>query len=436
VSQLLKPKLTVETESSNLACTVESFLGSGGQGEVYRCTVEGTELALKWYYPNWATAAQRGILQQLAARGRPSDSFLWPVELVRSDTISGFGYLMPLRDPLYKSMADLMRRRIDPSFRALATAGMQLSHSYHQLHSQGFCYRDISFGNVFLDPRTGHVLICDNDNVAIDGQTSSVGGTIGFMAPEVMLGQQPSTGSDLFSLAVLLFYMFVMHHPLEGKLELAIHSFDLPAKTKLYATEPVFIFDPSTTVNRPVPDFHRNACEFWPIYPEFLRKLFTQAFTTGLKDPAARVRESQWRQAMVRLQDSILYCPACGSETFYDRDALRTSGRAQNCWSCRQPVPLPYRIRIGSHIVMLNHDTKLFPHHVNEAESYDFSRPVGVVVEHPSARGMWGLRNDSEKRWIATTSTGTISDVPPGRAVNLAKGTKIQFDALTGEIHA
>lgn len=40
-----------------------------------------------------------------------------------------------------------------------------------QLHAQGLCYRDISFGNVFFDHETGEVLICDNDNVAVDGVT-------------------------------------------------------------------------------------------------------------------------------------------------------------------------------------------------------------------------------------------------------------------------
>ncbi len=65
------------------------------------------------------------------------------------------------------------------------------------------------------------------------------------MAPEIVRGEAvPGTQTDLFSLAVLLFYMFVMHHPLEGKKELAIKCLDLPAMKKLYGTEPLFIFDP------------------------------------------------------------------------------------------------------------------------------------------------------------------------------------------------
>ena len=42
------------------------------------------------------------------------------------------------------------------------------------------------------------------------------------MAPEIVRGQaKASTETDLFSLAVLLFYMLFMHHPLEGAREAA-----------------------------------------------------------------------------------------------------------------------------------------------------------------------------------------------------------------------
>ena len=206
---------------------------------------------------------------------------------------------MALREPRFKGMVDLVTRRVEPSLLTLATIGFELAHSYLQLHAKGLCYRDISFGNVFFDADTGEVRICDNDNVDIDGQPGAIGGTARFMAPELVRGEAaPSTQTDLFSLAVLLFYLLMNHHPLEGAKEAAIRCFDLPAMTKLYGTEPLFIFDPYDGSNRPMPGFHDNALAFWPIYPEFLHKLFTRAFTDGLRDPAnGRVRESEWRAA-------------------------------------------------------------------------------------------------------------------------------------------
>ncbi len=112
-----------------------------------------------------------------------------------------------------------MKRRIEPTFRALATAGLNLSHNYLLLHSQGLCYRDISFGNAFFDPDSGDILICDNDNVSVDGAgLLGVLGTPRFMAPEVVRGEAvPSTQTDLFSLSVLLFYMLMVATRSKGK---------------------------------------------------------------------------------------------------------------------------------------------------------------------------------------------------------------------------
>ena len=331
----------------------------------------------------------------------------------------------------------MMKRRVEPSFRALTMAGLELAHSYLQLHSQGLCYCDISFGNVFFDPNTGEVLICDNDNVIVNGGKPPINGTIGFMAPEVVCGDTlPSTQTDLFSLAVLLFYMFMIHHPLEGKKESSIRCFDQPAKTKLYGKEPVFIFDPNDDSNRPVPGFHDNAIACWPIYPQFLRDLLTRAFTDGIRDPQnGRVRESEWRLAMARLRDSIVYCPHCATENFYDADALKVSGgKPPSCWSCKKEIRFPARIRIGKNVVMLNHDTEIFPHHVDDGKMYDFSKPVATMTQHPTNPNIWGLKNVSGERWVSTTADGISKDVEPGRSVSLGVGTKIHFGKAEGEI--
>lgn len=439
MNQMLHPNRVVQTETSRMACEVEQFLGAGGQGEVYRAALGGRSVALKWYFPQNATAEQWHALSTLVQRGAPNNRFLWPLELARSEDLPGFGYVMALRASSYKGIVDLMKRRVEPGFRALVTAGMELADSYFQLHAKGLCYRDISFGNVFFDPDTGEVLICDNDNVGIDGRTGSgVLGTPRFMAPEIVRGEAaPSRLTDLFSLSVLLFYILMVHHPLEGAREAAVRCLDLPAMTELYGTHPVFIWDPQDTSNRPVPGLQDNAIVFWGIYPEAIRRLFVRAFTTGLHDPQnGRVQESEWRAALSRLRDSIVYCGHCGGENFYDADYLRQSGgRPAPCWGCGQEIQLPPRIRIDrDFIVMLNHDTQLYPHHVDDQHRYDFSQPVAAVSQHPTNPALWGLRNLSQSRWVAAFGDGTVRDVEPGRSVPLAVGTRILFGRCEGEI--
>ncbi len=445
MNQLLTIGQTVYSQASRMALTVEQFLGGGGQGEVYRITLQGQPLAVKWFFPHYLRGDNRlrERLERAIAAGAPSDRFLWPIELVSAPGVAGFGYLMALREARFKGMADLVTRRVEPNLRTLATIGFELSHSYLQLHAKGLCYRDISFGNVFFDPDTGEVRICDNDNVDIDGQPGAIGGTARFMAPEIVRGEAtPSTQSDLFSLAVLLFYLLMNHHPLEGAKEAAIRCFDLPAMTKLYGTEPLFIFDPYDGANRPMPGFHDNALAFWPIYPDFLRKLFTRAFTDGLRDPAhGRIRESEWRAALVHLRDVICYCPNCQAENFYDAETLRANGQpgmAGDCWSCGKPVRLPPRLRFthgGSQsVVVLRHDSKLYPHHVDRAQPYDFASPIAEIAMHPGNPHIWGLKNLSSEKWVATTAAGDVRDVPPGRTVTIATGTRINFGHSEGEL--
>jgi len=206
--------------------------------------------------------------------------------------------------------------------------------------------------------------------------------------------------------------------------------------TKLYGTDPLFIFDPDDDSNRPVPGYHDNVLAFWPLYPQFLRDLFTKAFTDGIRDPQnGRVRESEWRAAMVRLRDSIVYCANCGAENFYAAAALQApGGKPGSCWSCNKQVQLPPRIRIGNTVVMLNHDTQLFPHHIDDQRMYDFSQPVAAVTRHPQEPSIWGLKNLCDEKWVITTADGAIKDVEPGRSTRLAVGLKVNFGKTEGKV--
>jgi DNA-binding helix-hairpin-helix protein with protein kinase domain len=435
MSTILRPRQEARAEMSGAPCEVESFLGSGGQGEVYRARLGGAALALKWYYPDSATAAQRAALEALVKKGSPSGLFLWPLDLASAAGVAGFGYLMPLREPRFRSGLDLAKRRVEPTFRALATAGLLLAQGFLQLHSKGLAYRDISFGNLFLDPDTGEVLICDLDNVGVDGRPhNTVGGTMRFMAPEIVRGESaPTSQTDQYSLAVLLHFMLFMAHPLEGRREAEVACLDAAAQRRLYGTKPVYVADPNDRSNRPVPGRHDNLIVFWPVYPGFLKGLFVRAFTDGLADPAARVKESEWQAALAQLRDCIVYCPGCATENFADPQALG-SGGPPDCWACRRPVTLPPSLHLGRSVVMLNHDTRLYPHHADGAGSYDFSRPVAEVTRHPTNPDVWGLRNLTDAPWACTSASGQVTEVGPGRSVTIAPGTRVRIGAAEGEI--
>ena len=427
----------LKTKPGGVSVCVQKHLGTGGQGEVYRVeSGGGRSMALKWYLPSVDRRRQYRRIQRLINRGAPSEAFLWPEKLVADPSGQGFGYLMELRPSEFYSVVDLMAGRVDPSFRALAKTGMNLAEAFLNLHSRGLCYGDISFGNVFFDPATGDIRICDNDNVVVDGSDDiGVMGTPRFMAPEIVRGEaMPTSDTDRYSLAVLLFYLFMVHHPLEGQRETEIRCLDLPAMERLYGEEPVFIFDPENDANGPVKGVHDTAVLYWNLYPGFLRKLFVDSFTEGLRLPEdGRIRESQWRQAMCRLVDSIMYCD-CGTEVFYDVDQLkRNNGTPAPCWCCKRSPELPPRMRVGGNVVVLTEKTRLRKRHLSRIPSKSGGDSPMAVCK-TDGKGRVALLNRTSQSWSVASPGHSTRSVAPGKHVELKDGLEIHFGEVLGRV--
>ncbi len=427
----LKVGTILESESKN-KYVVKKLLGAGGQGEVYDVVDGHKHYALKWYFKKSATIDQKRILDNLLEKGSPDASFLWPLDLIYMESFGTFGYIMELRPQSYKSIVDLMKRKVDPSFYVLCRAAFNLTKGYKKLHEMGYSYRDISFGNMFFDPDSGDVLICDNDNVSANGiDNSGVLGTPGFMAPEIVLGKaKPSRNTDLHSLAVLLFYMFMVNHPLDGRLEANIKCMDIVAMERLYGSDPVFIFDPDDKRNRPVVGIHDNAILYWDLYPENLKNLFTQVFTVGLKSPNRRVTENKYLEVIANMMSGILICPKCGAEVFYD-EKLEKLGVGHTCWNCNHSVKIPSKLVINKNKILLTPEAHIKSHHIYN--DYDMDKIVGTVVQNPKNPSLWGIRNEDKVNWTYEKADSTQIPIPLGRTAAIASGAKINFGDCVGE---
>ncbi len=428
MNHLLPTNQTIILDQASV--TIEKFLGSGAQGEVYQVLVDNKPFALKWYVPKAASTDQKENLDRLLDMGPPSSSFLWPLEIVTSP--QGFGFLMPLRSPQAKGIVEIYSRRSPVTMHMLTTICINIVDAFSDLHSKGYCYKDIKSENIFFDPKTGDISICDCDNVAIDGESyQGIIGTMGYSAPEIDRGEaQPSIRADLHSLAVLLFKILHLHHPLEGMRETAIKCLDLPARQQLYGDDPLFIFDPINKENRPDPVHHQTVLAHWPIFPSFLKKLFIQAFTDGLHDPDCRVRETVWKQALAKLRDSIVVCQ-CKANNFYDIAHSKVAPHGL-CWRCKQRMPPPVQLQVGKEIIILNPQTTLYPHHVETGKRYDFSKHIGTIVTHPKKPQKWGLQNLSSTPWSITLPNGISKEVPAGKSVGLGNQVIINFGSTEG----
>jgi serine/threonine protein kinase len=412
-------------------------LGGGTQGQVFAVELEGSgrgeALALKWYLPSCIRRDPqlRARLHQSIRLGAPNADFLWPLALLEpaaSEPTSSFGYLMPLRPEGFVGAHLHAGGELEISLQNVVQACFRLADGFHHLHLKGLCYKDVSLGNLFLQPSGGRILICDNDNVDIDGQgQGSVLGTPGFMAPEVLLGQaRPSASSDLFSLAVLLFRLLTRHDPFRGQLELAIRCLDEPARRRLYGEEALFIFDPVDARNRPDPIEHAAALITWPIYPTGLQRLFEQSFSAGLRQPALRTLTGQWTQALGRCLDQRQLCPHCGQETFPE------PGHPGQCWSCGGALPQPLRLQLPQAQVVAAAGNALYPHHFDALATPSLDTALARLVAHPSEPGLLGLQNLSERAWHGQLSSGAELTLEPGKTCNLA--ALQQLDSSAGPI--
>jgi len=435
VHQLTHSNQSIFLEQANIPLTIGKPLGAGAQGEVYQVAVDDQDLALKWYFPKAVSEDQKTALRRLIEMGPPSDRYLWPIELAVSDEGPGFGFVMPLREQRFRGIVDIYSRRVPVNMWVLSTLCLNLVDAFSDLHSKGYCYKDIKSENVFFDPDTGDVCICDCDNITIDGEShQGILGTLGYSAPEIDRGEaSPTIRTDLHSLAVLIFKILHLHHPLEGIKETAVKCLDLPARRKIYGTHPIFIFDPQNKSNRPDPVHHRTVSAHWPIYPKFLKNLFTQAFTVGLKDPDKRVRETVWRKALSRLRDSIVMC-RCGAQSFFDFKISKVAPKGK-CWRCKKSISSLVYLRVGKDaLIVLNQNSKLYPHHLVPEKPFDFSKGLAEVVVHPKDPQQWGLKNLSEKPWVVSLPDGSQKEVPPGRSVGIGNQIKVHLGTAEGTL--
>lgn len=420
-------------------------LGEGGQGVVYKVRYNGKEMALKWYFgfedEEKADKFYDGLNSNIGLKEKAAtDAFLWPLELTEKKTETAhdgrkrvcFGYIMELRPKDYRDFSKFLLAKVKfSSIDAVTNAALNIIEGFRKLHQAGLSYQDLNDGNFFINPQTGDVLICDNDNVSEYGEYSGIAGKARYMAPEIVTGEgKPSKKTDWFSLAVVLYMMLFLDHPLEGKKTMC-PCLTEEYERKFYGSEPVFVYDPDDDSNRPVRGVHVNEIRLWDCYPRFIKEEFQKAFSKQCMTKAGaddRVMEKEWQEVFVRLRDATVRCPGCLNETFIDMDQPSCK-----CIVCGRELHRPPVLKVRKYNVALAPGRKIYACHVMDSE--DFRDIKGEAVMSKGTPPVLGLRNLSESAWELTLPDGSVRTCGDGQAVRLVRGLKIKFgNKITGEI--
>jgi transcriptional regulator with GAF, ATPase, and Fis domain len=185
-------------------------LSGGAFGDVYLVedAVKKTQYALKLLPAQAASARLRGEFARLTELSHPNIVRVVDGGVVAAGPFAGRGFLVMdfvAGQTLAESLASDLP---DERFYRFAKAAESLADALAYLHAQGVVHGDISPANIRCDASGRPVLI--DFGLAHHLQpmgaptTSSVSGTLGFIAPEALLGER-GPASDLFALGATLY---------------------------------------------------------------------------------------------------------------------------------------------------------------------------------------------------------------------------------------
>lgn len=411
------------------SCVVKKELGRGGQGVVYQVEYEGRPYALKWYIVKPSPEFYNNLCNN-AKRQAPSPNFVWPL-VVTQPAEGSFGYLMELRPAEYADMSEfLLNKKQFTTVDAQMNACLQICNAFKALHAEGLSYQDLNDGNFFINPKTGDVLICDNDNVVQDDTNMGIVGKAGYLAPEIVEGNQmPNKYTDYYSLAVCLFILIFMNRPFEGARYLSCPCDNNPEfAKKLFGYDSVFIMDPTDDSNRPVRGFHGNVIYRWPIYPQQLKDAFCKTFSKEAQhDPTKRLMESTWIKILQQTRSLLVKCPECGNATFVGAGPAEK----RTCFWCKKEPLIPGYLNVGGFSIPLVSEQKIY-----SSQCFGKDGFTNVAAETIIKGGEVGLVNRSNVDWDVTLPNGNVNLVRPGEGMPARSGFKIRFgiQGCDGEI--
>lgn len=119
-----------------------------------------------------------------------------------------------------QTLAQWMTDRPAPALEAVRSIVAQAALGLQALHRRDMLHRDLRPENLMID-RQGTVKLIDLANVLVAGLAESAGqqlaslppGTLQYMAPECLLGEESSVRSDLFALAAITYQMLTGQLP-------------------------------------------------------------------------------------------------------------------------------------------------------------------------------------------------------------------------------
>jgi tetratricopeptide (TPR) repeat protein/TolB-like protein/predicted Ser/Thr protein kinase len=228
---------------------IRSRVGSGGMGEVYRAD----DTSLK------RTVALKRIAPRLQSDPSYRQRFLREAQFasgLNDQHIARVYDVLEANDEVFVVMefvegVTLRERLAEPiGIEPFLKIGVQCAEALVAAHGLGVVHHDIKPENIMLTP-AGQVRVLDfgvakqlfrAEDVATmetvdENSASFAGGTLPYMAPELLLGKETDPRADIFSLGVVFYEALAGHHPFRADSFVAttsriLHEFPTPLRQR------------------------------------------------------------------------------------------------------------------------------------------------------------------------------------------------------------
>lgn len=333
---MLKPGEIIRT-TNNHAYRVLRVLGVGGQGIAYEAEGSTGLVVPKIYHPKLVTPAWQKRVEWLVAQQLHTKSavLIAPKSLLAS--AHGCGVLMPKVEGM--SLEELFEAGRG-SFLDYLGIAIAFLVGVVVLEKRSITHGDIAASNVMVSIVDGvfQARLIDFDNYAsAHVPPPAFTGQQLYEAPELVSGTiSPSSTSDRFALAILLYELLLRRHPFSS-LNNALQANSLLKEIEyVQATNHgIWPEDPRLGPSDLKPSV--------TILPSVVHDLFRRAFGTI---PALRPSAEEWLIVLSPYLDAVHRCSKC-------REMFLNDANRSRCPACGQrPPKLELALRTGERIVL------------------------------------------------------------------------------------
>ena len=205
---------------------IESVLGQGGMGRVYLAEdlVLRRRVALKFLAPELSRdpeARQRLMNEGRAAAtlAHPNAAVLFEIGSEGEDLFLAMEYVPGV------TLRDLTAKGTLPWMEVLEIA-LEVLGALREAHSKGIIHRDVKSQNIRRTP-DGRIKVLDFGLAKVAGGSTitrdgAVVGTVSYMSPQQVVGEDVDARSDLYSLGVVMYELLTGRLPFLGDQEIAV----------------------------------------------------------------------------------------------------------------------------------------------------------------------------------------------------------------------